>query len=185
LTMHTLIDDRALRDDPFINGLFLSEKKTTRPDDKADCSTSIGVLPPVVRDMGSGGELHHVFESDPVAPLTDDLAFARVIREIDTQAKRREFVWIGYLAKEAIPTLLGLAETESHSLLQRMVDAGVISVSKRPNPKNPDFPATGVVLNREHPMVKRVLVNGEREAFFEPVPIRGEPASATLIRERG
>ena len=65
------------------------------------------------------------------------------------------------------------------------VHEGIIVTSKVPNPKNPAFPVTAVRLNHRHPDVMAIL--GETRAAasdFEPIDIRGEPLSATVLRER-
>lgn len=60
----------------------------------------------------------------------------------------------------------------------------VVSSVRRPHLEGSDFQSTGLQLNREHPLVQATVSrNGARDSF-QPVPIRGEPASATLIQDR-
>jgi len=42
-------------------------------------------------------------------------------------------------------------------LIQEATDAGIIVMHKVPNPKQPEFPVTGIRLDREHPLVQDVL----------------------------
>jgi hypothetical protein len=123
-------------------------------------------------------------ESSSAKSVAQDPVQDRVIRELDLQERRRDFVWMGYVAKELLPGL-GVAAQEAHAVLQRMIGEGIINTTKHPNPKNPEYPATGVKLNREHPLVKRVLGNGKSGPSRFPLGrIQGEPLSETIIRER-
>lgn len=65
-----------------------------------------------------------------------------------------------------------------HLILTAAIDSGKITTKKRQNPKAPDFPTTVVVLNQE------VQIPGVLPRF-RPVPVHGEPASVTLMRDRG
>jgi len=124
-------------------------------------------------------ELRSVVSTGDVDPVVE-----RVIRELRTQERRRDFIWAGFVVKDLLPSL-GLDERESQVLFDNMRNEGMISLTKKPSPKNPDFSATSVQLNNDHPAVRRVLGgNGEPKKGFQPIPIRGEPLSATIIRER-
>ena len=72
--------------------------------------------------------------------------------------------------------------TEDGEMRQRVlataIELGAIRTSKIPNPKNPQFPTTTVSLNRERPQ-------SGVAARFNPVPVRGEPVSYTIMRDRG
>ncbi len=108
----------------------------------------------------------------------------RVVAGLEIQERRRDFVWAGFVVKELLPGL-GIEAREVQALFDRLVEDGVLLLEKRPNPNNPDFQTTCVKLNRESDVVRAVLSrNGGSAKAFQPVPIRGEPASATLIRER-
>ncbi|MBS1823359.1 MAG: hypothetical protein JST61_15525 [Acidobacteria bacterium] len=58
------------------------------------------------------------------------------------------------------------------------IDTGAILLGKTPNPKS-DYPTSTVRLNRSSEMQKVV------PSRFHPVPVRGEPVSTTIMRERG
>lgn len=124
-------------------------------------------------------------EPDPSGQPVVEPTAARLIRELDILEQKRpgSFVWVGYVLKELLPAV-GLVELEAKTFLDRLQREGVLLLSKVPNRKNPEFPATRVLLNREHPVVRSALNRARAVADFDPVPIRGEPASATLIRER-
>ncbi len=63
-------------------------------------------------------------------------------------------------------------------VLATAIEVGSIRTSKIPNPKNPQFPTTTVSLNRERPQ------SGVTPRF-NPVPVKGEPVSYTIMRDRG
>jgi len=120
----------------------------------------------------------------PGSESSEELMLERIVLALDAQERKREFVWMGYVVRELLPGL-GFSERETQVLLQRLKDEGVITTVKRPNPKNPDFPATGVGLNREHPLVNRVLNRVKSAPRRFPLGrIRGELLSETIIRER-
>jgi hypothetical protein len=69
--------------------------------------------------------------------------------------------------------------------IRRAIEKKLILVGRVPNPKSPQFPVTSVRLNRLMPAVKALLGHGEpADLDFHPVEIKGEPLSATIIRER-
>lgn len=117
--------------------------------------------------------------SPHIAPVVE-----RAIRELAGRERTRDFIWAGFVVNELLPRL-GVDKREAQELFDRMVDEGILALRKRPNPNNPDFPTTTVELVRSNEVVQQVLrteANGRRR--FEPVPIRGEPASETTVRER-
>jgi hypothetical protein len=71
------------------------------------------------------------------------------------------------------------------NLLRSAIDKRFILVGKVQNPKSPQFPVTTIRLNRLMPEVKAILGGGGgADLEFRPVEIRGEPLSATVMRER-
>lgn len=76
-------------------------------------------------------------------------------------------------------------EFARHDVLREAIDRRWILTSKVANPRPPHFPVTAIRLNRQMPEVNAVL--GRRTSglpAFRPVPIRGEPLSATILRDR-
>jgi hypothetical protein len=64
-------------------------------------------------------------------------------------------------------------------VLKEAIDRGGIETRKIPNPTSPMYPTTTVrLVPREQSPVKL-------NSRFSPVPIKGEPASVTLLRDRG
>nr|QDY92636.1 hypothetical protein fos2004AM_00005 [uncultured Planctomycetota bacterium] len=78
------------------------------------------------------------------------------IREFARLEQRHEFMWAGYVVRELLPRM-GFPLNETKLILDRLCSEGILAISKVPNPKNPNFPATGVQLNREHPRVRAAL----------------------------
>lgn len=78
-----------------------------------------------------------------------------------------------------------LTSTDRDRALRSAVDEGIVLTYKVPNPKTPAFPVTAVRLNRQHPEVSAVLRDeGADASSFTPIDIKGEPLSATVLRER-
>jgi len=63
-------------------------------------------------------------------------------------------------------------------VLAQAIDIGRIETKKLHNPKTPQFPTTTISLNRSLP-------TPGVPPRFHPISIRGESASATLLRDRG
>jgi hypothetical protein len=71
-----------------------------------------------------------------------------------------------------------ISQTLRQRVLAKAVEMGAIQTKPIPNPKSPQHPTTVVSLNRsEAPqtMPRR----------FNPIVVRGEPVSATIMRDRG
>ncbi|MBU0637848.1 MAG: hypothetical protein KKB50_03215 [Planctomycetes bacterium] len=84
----------------------------------------------------------------------------RFIRDLDDLERRHEFMWAGFVVKQMLPHL-GLTVDEARQYLDQLQADNVVSINKVPNPKNPEYPATGVSLNRENPQVLDVLKSGD------------------------
>lgn len=63
-------------------------------------------------------------------------------------------------------------------VLSQAIDLGKIDAKKIPNPRAAQFPTTAISLNRSMP-------TPGVSPRFQPVAIRGEAASTTLLRDRG
>lgn len=76
-------------------------------------------------------------------------------------------------------------ESQRRTLLRDAIDKRLILTSKMPNPRSAQFPVTAIRLNRLAPEVKGTLgIPGNDLSGFEPIPIRGETLSATVLRDR-
>ena len=77
------------------------------------------------------------------------------------------------------------AESARQGALRDAIANRLILVNKVENPRSPQFPVTTIRLNRLLPEVRAILRgNGQDGEDFEPAPIKGEPLSATILRDR-
>jgi hypothetical protein len=77
------------------------------------------------------------------------------------------------------------AESTRQSILREAIEKRMILTSKVPNPKSPQFPVTAIRLNRLMPQVSAILgVRSPDVPDFQPVQIRGEGLSETVLRDR-
>jgi hypothetical protein len=98
-----------------------------------------------------------------------------------------DFVALKWFRDSVLPAIRPeWTDAEKRSVaLRDAIEHRLILVSKVPNPKAPMFPVTSIRLNRSHSEVQAVLGKAQTtEAAFQPVAIRGEALSATVLRER-
>lgn len=77
------------------------------------------------------------------------------------------------------------SETARQAVLREAIERHLVLTSKVPNPKSPQFPVTAIRLNRLLPEMQSILGLAQAlDAEFEPVEIRGDSLSATVLRER-
>ena len=122
--------------------------------------------------------------ADATDPLSD------LIRALDSAESRPGygFVALKWFRDTALPAE-GFAWASDHSArqmtLRDAIEKRLILTSKVPNPKSPQFPVTAIRLNRLMPEVKAILGSpDDRMSDFQPVPIRGENLSLTVLRDR-
>jgi hypothetical protein len=68
--------------------------------------------------------------------------------------------------------------------IRRAIEKRWILTGKVQNPKSPQFPVTSIRLNRLMPEVQKILGQPKSNLDFRPIHIKGEPLSATILRER-
>jgi hypothetical protein len=68
--------------------------------------------------------------------------------------------------------------------IRAAIEKRLILIGKVPNPRSPQFPVTSIRLNRLMPEVQTVLGLPKKNLDFHPIHIKGEPLSATILRER-
>jgi hypothetical protein len=64
------------------------------------------------------------------------------------------------------------------AVLTKAIESGAIHTSRIPNPKAPQHPTTTVALNRAG-------LPNDATSRFKPIAVRGEPASVSMMRDRG
>jgi hypothetical protein len=119
--------------------------------------------------------------SDPLSDLIRVLSLAEYRPGFD-------FVSLKWFRDAALPAggyEWARSDSARQEVLGNAIARRLILTSKVPNPKDPRFPVTAIRVNRLMPEVKAILGGGdEADLEFSPVEIKGEPLSATVIRER-
>ena len=125
-------------------------------------------------------------QQNPRAAMVD------LIRALDRAENRPNFDFVSFkwfrdvvLAEEGFEW--AASPTARQNILEEAIRQGVLLPPTRiNNPKAPQYPTTTIRLNRQSTEVRRVLGEaGPQGRDFKPLPIRGEPLSATILRERG
>lgn len=119
--------------------------------------------------------------SDPLSDLV------RVLDRVESRPGY-DFVALKWFRDTALPSE-GLYwagdDSERQNVLREAIDKRMILTSKVPNPRSPQFPVTAIRLNRLLPDVKAILGNqSDGLPDFQPIAIRGENLSATILRDR-
>jgi hypothetical protein len=137
----------------------------------------------------------HPAASAPAAELRrDEMASADPIRDFVlalNQAESRpdfKFVALKWFRDTALVEG-GLAwaqsDAERQRVLREAIEKRMVLTGRMPNPRSPQFPVTSIRLNHLLPEVQSIIRGaGQSGDDFEPAPIRGEPLSATILRER-
>ncbi|HYY72102.1 MAG TPA: hypothetical protein VE778_00775 [Candidatus Bathyarchaeia archaeon] len=140
---------------------------------------------PVAPNSGVIAPNHAAKSSDSSNnPLSD------LIRALDRVESRPgyEFVALKWFRDTALPSegfSWANEDFARQNVLREAIDRRLILTSKVPNPRSPQFPVTAIRLNRLMPEVKEVLgTRDESLVDFQPVAIRGENLSATVLRDR-
>lgn len=122
--------------------------------------------------------------ANPRDPLSD------LVRALDRFESRPgyHFVALKWFRDTALPGegfSWANADSERQNILREAIDKRMILTSKVPNPRSPQFPVTAIRLNRLLPDVKAVLGDqSDGLPDFQPIAIRGENLSATILRDR-
>lgn len=111
------------------------------------------------------------------APL---LAFVREFARLQT---RNEFMWAGYVVRELLPRV-GYPPHDTKSVLNDLREQKIVNVKRVHNPRNPDFPATAVQLNLEHPRVAEILGQSFIEELAESAEHRAAVGGGDLLESR-
>jgi len=120
-------------------------------------------------------------DSDP----TQDIVMALAKAEKDPQLGFVSLKWFRdtYLTQQGYPW--ATIPDDRQRVLVNAIDRKWILTSKVANPKSPQFPVTAIKVNRPLAEVRSILEQEpESRSGFNPVAMRGEPLSQTVLRER-
>jgi hypothetical protein len=125
--------------------------------------------------------------SDAVLPT--DNGIPELVRELDKAESRPgySFVALKWFRDTVMPAVRPEWEEPEvrGELLRSLIASGFAVTRKIPNPKSPTFPVTALQLNRSNLTVAAILARKPvSEPDFNPVPIRGQSLSETILRER-
>ena len=133
-------------------------------------------------------EASHFPTTDLRLAISDSLS--DLIRCLDLAESRPgyTFVALKWFRDVALPgsaSAWAQSDAVRSNVLREAIDRRIVVTGRIPNPKSPQFPVTTLKLNRLLPEVRTVLGRGDSmEEGFEPITIRGENLSATVLRER-
>lgn len=127
----------------------------------ADVSIKLQLKPALVTAAAAGAAAAESrFREGSPTPDVSNLSMEErtdlFLREFIRLENRHDFMWAGYIVRELLPRL-GFAPDEAKLVLDHLRAEKLVTISKVPNPKNPEFPATGVHLNHDHPRVQALL----------------------------
>ena len=151
----------------------ISYRPSTPEEDQAVESTVEDVQDSLAKPAETAG--------DPV----QDIVMALARAEKDPQLGFVSLKWFRdtYLPQQGYPW--AAIPDERQRVLVNAIDRNWILTSRVANPKNPQFPVTAIKVNRPLSEVHSILEQepGSRSGF-NPIAMRGEPLSQTVLRER-
>jgi hypothetical protein len=98
--------------------------------------------------------------------------------------RTRDFVSLKWFRDDVLPTRgfpWAQDPTERQTVMRDAIEAGYVLTSRVHNPHAPQYPTTTIRANR----VKLAGNSSAPPTRYNPVPVRGEPVSTTLLRDRG
>lgn len=118
--------------------------------------------------------------SDPISDL---------VRALDRAESRPGYQFVALkwfrdvaLAAEAFEWVR--SDSMRQDILREAIERRLLLTSRVPNPKSPQFPVTAIRLNRLLPETQAILGDPGADNEFNPMDIRGESLSATVLRDR-
>jgi hypothetical protein len=128
--------------------------------------------------------------SDAQAPKSVSDSLADLVRSLDRAESRPGYTfvalkWFRDVALPADAPAWAQSVDVRSDVLRDAIERRMLLTGRIPNPKSPQFPVTTIKLNRLNPEVRTVLGTvSSNDEDFEPIAIRGESLSATVLRER-
>jgi hypothetical protein len=125
----------------------------------------------------------------PMAPLEIEIRLLRTLHRAES-TPGWSFVSLKKFRDEILPHepfppgAFQPSEVHWQEAIRSAIEKRWILTGKVQNPKSPQFPVTSIRLNRLMPEVLDVLGQPKKDLDFHPIRIKGEPLSATILRER-
>ncbi len=143
------------------------------------------------KTIAAPGELRRAgSKSSPTAdPLELEVRLLRALQRAET-TPGWNFVSLKKFRDEILPyepsSAGAFQPTDVHwqEAIRSAIDKRLVLVGKVQNPRAPQFPVTSIRLNRLMPEVQEMLGQPKTNLDFHPIHIKGEPLSATILRER-
>jgi hypothetical protein len=115
-------------------------------------------------------------------------ALEDLVRSLDRAESKPayDFVALKWFRDVVLPGVRPEMSSEERNLvLREAIEKRLVLTNKVPNPKSPQFPVTALRLNRSLPETQAILgTHDTTSSEFQPVAIRGEAISTTILRER-
>jgi hypothetical protein len=135
-------------------------------------------------EAGNERDVRAEFRDQSPDPMSDLL---RALHRAESRPGY-DFVSLKFFRDTALPSegFAWAGDSDArHSVISEAIERRLVLTHKVPNPKSPQFPVTSIRLNMTMPEVQRALgTAAAHTAVFRPVAIRGEPLSATVLRDR-
>ncbi len=139
-------------------------------------------------DLPRGAASKLASEPAPAKGTNAELGLAVVVRALAKAEATPgwSFVSLKKFRDEILPAEGSqLSPIDQRHFLGHAINEKLIITNKVANPKDPRFPVTTIRLNRLNNVVQRILGEQTRKSpGFAPIHIKGEPLSATILRER-
>jgi hypothetical protein len=125
----------------------------------------------------------------PTAPVEIEVTLLRALHRAES-TPGWSFVSLKKFRDEILPTepfapgAFQPSDVDWQAAIRSAIEKRWILTAKVQNPKSPQFPVTSIRLNRMLPEVQEALGHPKKDLDFHPIHIKGEPLSATILRER-
>jgi hypothetical protein len=128
------------------------------------------------------------FEPAAAAPAPENSPVADLVRALDRVEARSalDFIALKWFRDTVLPAEdfpWAASDGARGAVLYEATEKGLVLTSRVPNPKQPQHPVTSVRLNRASPEVQEIL-SAAGPSEFQPVEIKGEPLSHTVLEGR-
>ncbi|MGA7218987.1 MAG: hypothetical protein WBX38_11760, partial [Candidatus Sulfotelmatobacter sp.] len=145
--------------------------------------------PPVSKSINNNEEMPQRLADSGIAAHPAEVKLLRALDRAES-TPGWNFVSLKRFRDDILPTEplapgeSALTDVNWQEVISTAIDKRLILTGKVLNPKSPQFPTTSIRLNRMLPAVQQILGQPKKNLGFRPIHIKGEPLSATILRER-